>query len=184
MISESAHPFGLTIGLRRTRRWLVAGYWLLITASFVPLELGESKALTHTLRGAPLLPLQILVFLPALLGGVRTGGLVKPFRGTRWVPLLEDNTPLTIFAKPHTHPAEADLDERETLQRDRVHFLAYTVSRWMVLGLMVLYCIVNTWNPLLGQRLGVACFCLVALTLWSLPQSMILWTEPDMEEAR
>lgn len=181
MISESAQPFGLSMARRSTRRALVVGYWLLIALFFVLYEWATAKALTRGRIGQPLLPLQVLFFLPALLGGVRMGGAVKPFRGVHWVPLQEREETQTLFGKPDAQLAEADLDERETGQRDRVHFLAYTVSRWLVLGLMIVYCAVSAWNPAASQRFGAACFYLVALTLWSLPQSMILWTEPDME---
>ena len=75
--------------------------------------------------------------------------------------------PQAAFGKPDPILQDADLDERETHSRDSVHFFAYTLTRWMVLGLLVLFCGVNAWNPAIGIRVGTSCFYLVRLTLWS-----------------
>jgi len=181
MISTAVRPFGLSLALRTTRRWLVVGYWLLVALLFVLMELDESKALRRGHGLQPLFPLQVLVFVPALLGGVKVGGPVKPFRGAHWVPQLERQEIQTLFSKKEPILQDADLDERETLQRDRVHFFAYTAARWMAIGLLAIFCLVAAWNPAWSVRFGSASFYLLVLTLWSLPQSILLWTEPDME---
>jgi|GEM_PF-1837540 len=183
MISTAVRPFGLSLALRTTRRWLVVGYWLLAALLFVLVELDEGSALHRGRWILPLLPLQVLIFVPVLLGGVKVGGPVKPFRGAHWVPLPDREEIHTLFGKSDATIQDVDLDERETLQRDRVHFFAYTAARWMAIGLLAIFCLVAAWNPAWSVRFGSASFYLLVLTLWSLPQSILLWTEPDMEVA-
>jgi hypothetical protein len=80
--------------------------------------------------------------------------------------------------------AEAPLDERETGERDRMHFLAYTLTRWFALLLLAIYGLVAINFPAALRQIGSIFLCLLTLSLWSLPQTLILWTEPDMEEAQ
>ena len=77
---------------------------------------------------------------------------------------------------------DLDLDERDLRDRDRVHFQAYTTSRWLALLLLIVQVVAGLAGPAWLLRAGNAAFLLLALVLWSLPQSIILWTEPDMEE--
>jgi hypothetical protein len=186
MISESIRPLGFSMAKRRTRRWLVVGYWVLIVALYALMQRADTVNPRHIDFFHLFYPLQLLIFLPALLGGVRHGGLVKHFRGIHFVPLQERDDTQTLFGKADPQIADADLDERETRERDRIHFLAYTAARWMVLALLVVLLVVLlcTDSTVWITRLSAAFFYLVALTLWSLPQSLILWTDPDMEEGR
>jgi hypothetical protein len=128
----------------------------------------------------------MLMSIPALLGGVRAGGVVKPFRGVHWVPLQEreDVQSVSLLSGPPKCDEDASLDERETLLRNRVHFVAYTIARWFALILFAAYGLLALIHPDWLRQAGLFCFLLLALTLWSLPQILILWTEPDMEEAQ
>jgi hypothetical protein len=76
---------------------------------------------------------------------------------------------------------DLELDERERQDRNRVHFVAYTMARWLALGLLVVQLGASFAGTAWLMRIGNAAFFLLALVLWSLPQSLILWTEPDME---
>jgi hypothetical protein len=88
---------------------------------------------------------------------------------------------------PDFNPEENRSDERELHQRDRAHFLAY---RALLVGLSLLW-LVAIWGLLTPRRLNwgpmsaslmifgaVMVLLTVALTL---PQAILLWTEPDME---
>ena len=73
------------------------------------------------------------------------------------------------------------LDEREMNERDRVHFVAYTLARWIALFLFAAYALLGAIHVSWFSQLGPFFFFLLTLVLWSLPQTLILWTEPDME---
>ena len=76
------------------------------------------------------------------------------------------------------------MDEREINLRDHFHFVAYSIARNMVLLLFVLCCFLDVLNQELLRQASPLLLFLLTITLWSLPQSIILWTEPDMEEAQ
>jgi hypothetical protein len=181
MISEMVRPFGLSLARRATRRWLVAGYWIVVCA-WLGLALwcawdeGNER---HTANFVHVL--WLLFFVPPLLGGVKHGGLVKPYRGVRWASLQEQGSVSTLFGKSDAQATEEALDERERNERDRMHFVAYTVARWLTLAMVVLFAGLSAWNFAWGQHFGAVCLCVLALVFWSLPQSLILWNEPDVE---
>ena len=187
MIS-TADFLGITIKRQSTRRWIVVLYWLFVAAAYALVQRSMALHSQHRESFRLLVTLQMLTFLPAILGGVRAGGFVKPFHGIHWVPLYERNDTQTFLGK--TQPvyrsllaADAELDERETRQRDRTHFIAYTLMRWIALAVFGVYAVMGALNLAWVAILGPAFFFAITLTLWSLPQSLILWTEPDMETA-
>jgi hypothetical protein len=179
MISDTRKTWGWSINRQYRRRWIVAAYWLL--SAFFAWAL-----LRHTVRhngfSFDVGLLNILVFFPALLGGVRAGGAVKPFRNIYW-PSLEDRVEMvSLFHNERNIAAQAALlDERETRLRDRVHFVAYTVSRWLALALFLLYGFAGMMGTEWLTITGPTFFFLLTMVLWSLPQSIILWNEPDVE---
>lgn len=185
MIADTHNTWGWSVNRRSDRRRLEVGYWIFVvalTAAF--LRFGN----IHGTFANPWM-VYALFFLPALLGGVRAGGAVKPFRGLRWVPLNDRDSTQTIFGKPQpvlggAVASDFELDERETHERDRVHFVAYTAARWGALGLLGLTVAAEAWRPAWMAWMAPTFLFLLVLTLWSLPQSIILWTEPDVEEPR
>ena len=170
------------VGNRTRRRTLVAFYWSFIAlACFAFLRHQERHGVVDL---GMLFVLETVVVLPGLLGGVRGGGLVKPFRGVHWVPMLEQGDVQTLL-KPAGTPAileDVSLDERETRDRDHMHFIAYTVARWLALLLVVVYGTLGAFQVKWFGGVGPFFFFLITLTLWSLPQTLILRNEPDMEE--
>ena len=189
MISESSPLVWFSTTRRRTRRIAVVVYWIAVLGFFGAIQWIEIFRPSHMHGIGLLVPLQTIVCLPAILGGVRAGGMVKPFRGTHWVALPDRDAPQTLFGPRRplmgsATAADLELDERDVRDRDRAHFLAYTASRWLVLLLLGVQLCAGLWSPAWLLYAGNASFFLLALVLWSLPQSMILWTEPDMEEKR
>jgi hypothetical protein len=168
---------GLSMLRCRTRRAFVVAYWCFIavySCAFLPC--GNFNWF------GVLLAVQLLIQVPVWLGGVRAGGMVKPFRGIHWVPLQEreDVQRDSLRSGSPKRGEDASLDERETGLRDRVHFVAYTVSRWFALLLFGLYCLIAVARPAWLSQTGPFFLFLLTVTLWSLPQTMILWTEPEM----
>ena len=124
------------------------------------------------------------------LGGYNFGGLVKPFSGR--APERQDPPPFLMLAL-RVYPKEPvrdeyRSDEREMQHRDRAHYVAY---QGMAVVLAVLW-LLSSWNNFAPRLLAwiplspalliygvVLAATVVALTL---PQAILLWTEPDMEE--
>jgi hypothetical protein len=72
------------------------------------------------------------------------------------------------------------LDERERSERDEAHYVAFKLLRYtagpLCLGLaLLLYDL-----PRLAVRFGPAMLWTVLMLILSLPQLVILWTEPDV----
>ncbi|MGD0912137.1 MAG: hypothetical protein ABR928_09580 [Terracidiphilus sp.] len=186
MIAESSPFPWFSTARRRTRRIVVAAYWLVALGIIGVYQWAQFFRPGHNPAAGLIFPLQVLVFLPAILGGVRAGGMVKPFSGVHFVPLDGRDYTQTLFGPPRPligsmTTSDAILDERERLQRDSVHFAAYTLARWLAFILIVLQCASGLVSPALTSRVGAAAFLLIALVLWSLPQTLILWNEPDVE---
>jgi hypothetical protein len=182
MISAHSNLFGLSLARQRTRRWLVAA----ILGGLIPLlcvVFQNYVVNAHGSNGFALnLCFQSIFWIAALLGGVRAGGWVKPFRAQ---PQARDIVQ-PLFGKPQPTRGELiaqdlALDERESNQRDHIHFVAYTIAQTMVLLLFFLYGLLGLWKQELLRQTGPLFFFLLTVTLWSLPQALILWTEPDME---
>ena len=178
MIFTSEKPLGFSIARRSVRRVLVVAYHCIM--AFALYELLFNSGAKASGLGTYILGIVVLINLPLCLGGVRRGGFVKPFRGVKWNP-GEVQTLLHPFNR---FGADAPLDERETGERDRMHFLAYTLTRWFALLLLAIYGLIAANYPAALRQTGSLFLCLLTLSLWSLPQTIILWTEPDMEAAQ
>lgn len=76
-----------------------------------------------------------------------------------------------------------ELDERERMNRDRAHYVAYQVLGWAMLA-VVLYAAVAVrvdwlWMPTTPQG-AVGALAAVAIALGLLPMTILAWTEPDL----
>jgi hypothetical protein len=124
------------------------------------------------------------------LGGHYFGGLIKPFNGKP--PRRSDEPPpflllaLRVY-RPGPDEREYRNDERELHQRDQAHYQAYHVLSLIVIFLWALTNF-KAEIPRLIARLSIPVDMLlyglataavvIAITL---PQAILLWTEPDME---
>ena len=126
------------------------------------------------------------------LGGYYRGGLVKPFNNQP--PRREERAPsfLAVGLRLYNPLPEDDRsfrnDERELVQRDHAHYLAYGALA-VVICAQWLVAYVRMHNPVRLNWLGnqfdqlVYGFMLAAVTLvFTLPQAILLWTEPDMDQ--
>ena len=151
---DSLQVFGVNMAPRANRRWLVAVVYTIFLAAWVFLVLNP------LLSGLPLLLLATVVN-GLVLGGYGRAGLIKPF-GTqqflcKWGPVN---------------------DERELHRRDRMHFYAY---RWVVILMVLGYFM--TVRPFDHGQVGRALLLLGLVLGLTLPQALLLWTEPDVEHA-
>ena len=149
---------GINMAQRGNRRWLVAlVYLMLFTLWGLSLAFsGQGNVYNLALLYASLL-VNFVVF-----GGYGRWGLIKPFNHCR-----------TSGAA-----ASAGNDERELRRRDHMHFYAYRV---VLIALMIGYALTIDphWHPQ-AIRAFIVGIAAIGLTL---PQAMLLWGEPDLEDA-
>jgi len=126
-----------------------------------------------------------------LLGGYNFGGLIKPFSGKAPRERMDSPQFLALglrFYRPEPEKSEYRNDERELQQRDHAHYSAY---QGLAIGLVLIWMLAD-WQAnaprLLGWLPGGPAIYLYGLTLMvvvvsqTLPQAILLWTEPDMAE--
>ena len=128
------------------------------------------------------------------LGGYAAGGLVKPFNGKGAKPFEMPSHLLALQLR--VYPAVPGAggegyrsDERELSQRDRAHYRAYQV---LGVSLIVPWFICSVFGDpkLFGLSAATinhlcAILLLAVLALFlTLPQAILLWTEPDMEDSQ
>jgi hypothetical protein len=127
------------------------------------------------------------------LGGYYTGGLVKPFNGK--APKEPQMAPSLLALKLRVHQplptrdgSAHRNDERELHQRDHAHYLAFQAVGiavcvpMFIASLRLIRPSLMSWIPMQPDAMYYG-LTLVALILFlTLPQAILLWTEPDMEE--
>jgi hypothetical protein len=176
----------LDMAPRAHRRTLVALIYFVLAALMLVLFLADHWRTTG----------YYLVFATFLvnrlfLGGYNFGGLIKPF-GANPPRRSSQPPPFLLLAlhvyRPEPEESEYKSDERELQQRDRAHYTAY---QCIAVVLVVLW-LLATWNtfkphllawiPLSPSLLiyGVVLAAIVAAL--TLPQAILLWNEPDMED--
>ncbi len=125
-----------------------------------------------------------------VLGGYGPSGLIKPFNGRapRARPVPSSLVELQLRATgvlENLNPEEYHNDERELERRDRVHYQAYQ-GMCVLLALIWVLAMWELHPPhLLPTGLVPILLNLVALPsvllAVTLPQAILLWTDPDLE---
>lgn len=181
--------FGMRVNMaqRHRRRTLVIAIYAALTALMTTLWF-----FSHW-RGTG-----VYVFWAAMLvcrlflGGYYSGGLVKPFSGK--APKRSSMPPPLLLLKLRGYQPvlAADdgayrNDERELHQRDHAHYLAYqaigvaVLVPWLLSSTRIIHSARFPWNAMTADEMYYG-FLMAALTLFlTLPQAILLWTEPDME---
>jgi hypothetical protein len=126
------------------------------------------------------------------LGGYYRGGLVKPFSNK---PPRERVEPhpflalgLRIYATVPVDDRAYRNDERELQQRDHAHYLAYQavgvalVVPWMMADMRMLKPQWMHWAGMSADQILYGVMLAIVLIVFTLPQAILLWTEPDMED--
>ena len=123
------------------------------------------------------------------LGGNATGGLVKPFnsKGQKdWeAPPSLLSLKLRVYQPISGLGAEYLNDERELQQRDRAHYWAYQILGVSIVVPWIILSLGRHKLGLLGHAVAnqiASGMLLASLALFlTLPQAILLWTEPDLE---
>lgn len=175
MISRMSF-LGFPLRTTAQRRLLVCLYYgLLLTLTLV--GLARQRRLPFSLM------LQTVIF-GGMLGGIRAGGPVKAYSE----PVFDEDSdrdarPIQLglnavrdrVARPRYW---TPLDERETAVRDHAHFVAYRMLLWVAGVSAVAYWCTWQWAPaMLGSQAPLLVWLLLLVAL-SLPQGVLLWTEP------
>jgi len=171
---------------RARRRVLVVGIYAVFAALIVGLWFVDQWRTTGTyIYWAAMLACWLF------LGGYYRGGLVKPFNGKG--PRRSDAVPSLLLLKLHMYPAVAGdddggfrNDERELHQRDRAHYQAYqAMAVVVVIAWMVAYAGTKQHLmaaiPMTPAQMFYGMMLLTLMLIFTLPQCILLWTEPDME---
>jgi len=172
--------FFIPVDTQRRRRSVVIGYYAVFVAFAV---------LLLWLRGPEkydrLLPLAF--YAAAMLGGLSIDGPVRVF--SQWQRNMKDGSAYGIdpvrlrrFAPAPPRPSESAYDERDVQARDRAHYLAYSALRWPAIAAALIGgFFVFDWPPARVAKLLLFLSVPVAVVFFSLPQAILLWTEPDLD---
>ena len=166
---------------QRSRRVIVIAYYLVFIAFAIWLLWLRGAG-----RYASLLPLTW--FWASMLGGLSFTGPVRLF--SPWQRKFADGSAWGIDpGRPHPylkdrpllHPIGC-LDEHDIAIRDRAHYLAYSTLRWPAIGaaLFAPLFLMHSSSEQVAHILFLISVPVAAL-FFSLPQAIILWTEPDVE---
>ena len=172
--------FFIPIETRHSRRAVVIGYYLVFVAYGVFLVWFRGPA-----KYDRLLPLTF--YWAALFGGLSIDGPVRVF--SQWQRNIKNGSAYGIdpgrlhrFAPGPPRPSQSAYDERDIAARDRAHYLAYSILRWpaIVAALFGGVFLFDAKPEQLAHVLLIASVPVAAL-FFSLPQAILLWTEPDLD---
>lgn len=165
--------WGIPLRTLRQRRLLVVTYYILFAVL-------AGVALWRGPMSQVYLNLLIFTFvLGGFLGGISAEAPVKPYEEPGLPMAMGDGTQTLNLSGRRNPWAWEPLDERERTERNHAHYTAYRILRWTLCAAAAVYaCSLNWTYPALGRELPVLLWMLVVYVL-SLPQAVVLWTEPD-----
>jgi len=179
--------FGKRIGMaQRTRRRVVVALIYLFLAGILVASYSFGAWRTF----GPYVIWAAIFACRLFLGGYAPGGLVKPFNGKapRQFGMPSNLLALQLRVYPVIPGADGEAyrnDERELTQRDRAHYRAYQV---LGISLLLPWAVswfgdprLFGWNPATVDHLCAVLLLAILALFLTLPQSILLWTEPDME---
>ena len=169
---EQTSFLGMPLRTQRQRRLLVILYYAALVL-FSALGLWKSQG--HI---SFLIP-QVLTF-GGLLGGIKIGGPVKAYDDPRF-PLDMGSTiqTLDLDGRGWFGADWSPLDERERQQRNFAHYHAYRILRWTLGIACGVYWVSLSWSYAWLSTKGPILAWILLVYVLSLPQSVLLWTEPE-----
>jgi len=157
--------FGISMISQKSRRWLVvlcyAVSWTLVLLPFV-LSSRTAQFILGFFAGWAI-PLFVIFY--------------KLAKDTV-IPMQEDGKPISLGLLHNALPGESRPDERQVAVRNAAYYKAYRIVALCSLSMPILFLSLNTWN--------IALLAIYIVSIWTviytLPQAIILWTEPDIPE--
>lgn len=188
---ERLRAYGVSLATRSRRRWYVVGKLLM------PLLCLWGLSVLFLFKKGPGIENVLWITLVALLcvnlfsnRGIQRGP-IKSFTGeVRAITFYPDLWKLKSRFAPNASVSWRDphytpgLDEREILDRNRIHYSAYKILHW-ILPLAVLFYAGVFYTFRLADRnllfiLTLAFFWTLVIFITNLPHALVLWTEPDV----
>ena len=168
--------FGVSMVRQKNRRWLVAATYAALLVVMATLSVARSRDVRFGV-------LTCIILAVVLVSRGVFGSMVKQMMLTRrW----DETISLGLAARPHRD--EDQLDEREQAVRNAAYFEAYRMLAlycFFLFPLLVSSSFELFWSSSLGRVALPLSGMLLFGIAWTLPQAVILWTEPDVpEEAR
>lgn len=175
-MSDTSTVFGISMGPQRNRRLLVAVLYALCLAS---LMMGVTAP--YWFRELGLLIRQLFAFaliLPFLASLVWFTQLAK-FRPLGLRPVSVEIIRLGLTPGPRD---PYDPDEREVALRKAAHYQAFRFMIFYGCLLATAFIFTDHLKSATAHRLMMALFALLVQLVFTLPQAIVLWTEPDVPE--
>lgn len=172
---------GIPMAQRGVRRRFVVSYWAVVVLLLSVLAVwGKGQGAGSVYLSS----FYLFVFgLTKYLGGVSRHGLVRMFmRSHQEKPDYSFMTPEDI-AERKASEREALLDERDLELQNSAHFNAFDFVRKNAFWVMMLLLVLDSPRLAAWAFLRMPILWLLLIMIESLPQTMILWAEPDLAEA-
>jgi hypothetical protein len=161
---------GMSLYSKRRRRGLVVAYYLVI-ASVMALAFWRERFLGYGFVTQTLM-------LGGFFGGIRAEGVIKPYSEQTPDPAYSGIQELNLSGiRSRSMPKL--LDEREIHERNQAHYTAYRLLRWLICGITVICILGTAFRPDFLLKDYLTLLWGITILVLSLPQSVILWTEPD-----
>ncbi len=156
--------FGISMSSRKRRRWLVLFCYafLGLVTPFVPFSISKT---------ARFLLLQANCFAIVFIAFVVFHKLARD----TVLPLQEDPTPISLGLSRKAFLNNYRLDERQVAIRNAAYYKAYRLIAVLVLLMPIILGFMTSNRTVVGILVSS-----IIVLLFSLPQAIILWTEPDM----
>lgn len=184
---EETEMFGISMASRRNRRVLVVVTYAItaiVIACFTVLVRWIGSIPGHSLLKSLLI---LLACLPIFLIQVIIPGS-GTFRGIfgRFVPeqtfSVRKRTIRTLGLARSVADEQPQVDERETLVRNAAYFLAFKVIAWYSFIFLFAFLQLLNQEGVLARTLATFAAIPIVVMLFTLPQAIILWTEPNLAE--
>ncbi len=175
MIPTSKYLGGPFLAKRRNRRGIVALYWGLmvpLTAYVVGRAFGRPQTDWFLYPMVVLMVANLYIF--------SRWGMKPEFP----MPRRPDLNMLNFWRGPADVKAiqtDFEFDEREARERDRVHTRSYRTALWFSFGWFAVLTVCELLWPEWSRWLGPVFLCLLIAVMAGLPQTLVLWNEPDLE---
>jgi hypothetical protein len=176
MIPASTYNGAALLATRTRRKWVLAVYWLV----FVP-ACAFIVGRMFSRHEMEFLTTCVVAVIAVLNMMTLSRWMTKPFG---WAPRPDPEALKFLRGATEAGKIMADFkfDERELRQRDRVHFKAYRLVLWFSIAWFAALALSEYLRPDWSRWLGPVFLAVLVSVITALPQTLILLTEPDMEQ--
>ena len=158
--------FGISMASQTSRRWLVLCCYAVLLALILLVFSSISFAARYVLT----------MFMTFAASSIQFVIFYKLAKDTV-LPLKEDYKPIGLGLLRNVRPYISKLDERQVAVRNAAYHKAYRIVAAYLLLMPIILIVLTT--PLNKNLLGIYILS-TFFAIYTLPQAVILWTEPDM----